>query len=255
VSAGAILKSCFSQVNQQLKFIFLDLIWRCIWVAGSALAFAIFGLAILAQLESIEWEGPELGPSNPIMLITALRQIWSTYGATFLSQLGLLALSLAGLWIVLEALFRGGRRGFWLYLGTSVGRVSLLAGAAVFFALLAGKDETGGTFLIGAVVIVGLWFMVSLLEAVIRKDALVVIAREFPRLVAVFGSVMGAQVFLGFVLWGSVLAAVMGASTPEGSAAALAIVAGAVPLWMVLHSYLIALRFSAIDIIRNAIGE
>jgi hypothetical protein len=255
VSAGAILRSCFDQLNQQLRFVFLDLIWRSIWLGCSLVAVGIFGFGMIAQLESIEWMGPDLGASNPIILITALREFWSAYGATFLSQLGLLALGVLIFWIVLEALFRGGRRGFWVYLGTSVGRLSLLAGAGAFFALLAGRDETGGTFLIGAVVILGLWFMVSLLETVIRKDALVLIAVEFPRLLAVFGTVMVAEIFLGFVLWGSVVAALKGTSSPEGGAAALAITAIAVPFWLVLHSYLIALRFSAIDIIRNAVSE
>src|SRR5436190_17040574 len=96
-----------------------------------------------------------------------------------LAQLGLLLLSLLVFWIVLEAMFRGGRKGFWVYLGTSVGRLSLLAGAGAFFGMLALRDESGGTLIIGAVAMLGLWFIVSLLETVIRKDALVVIAVDF----------------------------------------------------------------------------
>jgi len=255
VSAGTILTSCLAQVSQQLRFVLIDLLWRCIWLACSVLAAGFFGFAILVQLQSIEWEGPELGASNPIILVTALRQFWNAYGASFLSQLGLLALSVLIFWIVLEALFRGGRRGFWVYLGTSIGRLSLFAGTGIFFALLGAKDETGGTFVIGAIVILGLWFIVSLLETVIRKDALALIAVEFPKLLRVFGAVMAAHIFLGFVLWGSVVAALSGTSSPESGAAVLALVALAVPFWMLLHSYLIALRFSAIDIMRNDAGE
>jgi heme/copper-type cytochrome/quinol oxidase subunit 4 len=39
------------------------------------------------------------------------------------------------------------------------------------------------------------------------------------------------------------------------SGVGLAIVMVVVPFWMVLHSYLIALRFSTIDIMRNAVSE
>jgi hypothetical protein len=196
-----------------------------------------------------------LGASSPILLITALREFWNSYGVALLAQLGLLLLVLLVMWIVLEALFRGGRKGFWIYLGTSIGRLSVLAGASAFFGILALRDDTGGTLLIGAVAILGLWFMVSLLETAIRKDALVVIAVDFPKLLAVFGALMGAEVVLAFVLWGSAIAALRGASTSSASGIALAIVAFAIPFWMVLHSYLIAVRLSAIDIIRNAVGE
>jgi hypothetical protein len=131
----------------------------------------------------------------------------------------------------------------------------VLAGAGGFFGLLSLRDETEGTFLIGVVVIIGLYFLVSLLETAIRKDALNLMAVEFPKLVVVFGTLMAAEMFLAFVLWGSAFAAIKAASSSAASGVALAIVAVAVPFWMVLHSYLIAIRFSAIDIIRNAVSE
>jgi len=251
VSAGIILRSCFDQLNQHLRFIFLDIFWRCIWLVCSFLAATLFGLGLIAQLGSVEWEGPVLGAPSPIILITALRKFWTVYGATLLGQLGLLLLSVLVFWIVLEALFRGGREGFWVYVGTSVGRFFVLAGAAGFFGLLSLRDETGGTLLIGAVVIVGLWFMVSLLETAIRKDAIALIGVEFSKLVTVFGMLMVVEMFLAFVLWGSAFAAIKAASSSTASGIALAIVAVAVPFWMVLHSYLIAIRFSVIDIINK----
>ena len=219
-------------------------------MACGLLATALFGFRVIGQLGAVEWNGPDLGAPSPIILITALREFWNERGAWLLGELGLLLLSVLALWIVLEALFRGGRQGFWVYLGTSVGRASLLGGAGAFFGLLALRDETGGTFLIGALVMLGLWFMVSLLETAIRKDALVLIAVEFPKLLMVFGTLMVAEMFLAFVLWGSAVA-----SLKSTSGAALAVVAIVVPFWMVLHSYLVAVRFSAMDIMRNAAGE
>ena len=248
MSAGAILRHSFDDLNQHLRFIFLDLVWRSIWLACSALAFTVFGLGILAHLGSLEWSGPDLGPGNPIILVTALREFWSAYGATLIAELGLLVLSVFLLWIVLEALFRGGRQGFWMYVGTSIGRILLLSGISGFFVVLSTKDQTGGTLLIGAVVLLGVWFIVSCLEAAIRKNALSVIAADFPKMLAVLGTLFVAEVFIGFVLWGSAIAAL---TATAGMAVAVVVAF----FWMVLHSYLIALRFSAIDIIRNAVGE
>jgi hypothetical protein len=250
VSAASILRSAFDDLNQHLRFVFLDVLWRSIWLACGFLALALFGFRVIGQLGAVEWNGPDLGAPSPIILLTALRAFWNEHGAVLLGELGLLILSGLAFWVVLEALFRGGRQGFWVYLGTSVGRLSLLGGAGAFFGLLALRDETWGTFLIGAVVLLGLWFMVSLLETAIRKDALVLIAVEFPKLLLVFGTLIGVEVFLAFILWGSAVA-----SLKSTSGAAVAVVAVVVPFWMVLHSYLIAFRFSAIDIMRNAVGE
>jgi hypothetical protein len=249
------LTSCFAPLNQHLRFVFLDLIWRCLWCVCISLASVAFGLTIIAKLDTLEWKGPELGAADPIMLITALRKFWGAYGGILISQLALLVAGAFILWLVLEALFRGGRRAFWVYLGTAAGRLALLAGAAALFTILSAMDETRGTFLIGAVVLLGLWLMVSILETAIRKDALAVIGREFPRLVAVFGALLFAEMFLAFVLWGSAIAALKSMANSGIGVAALAIVVVAAPFWMVVHSYLIALRFSAIDIMRNAVGE
>ena len=216
----------------------------------SAFAAALFGLVVIAQLGSMEWEGPDLGAGSPIILLAALRQFWDAYGATLLGELGLLLLTAMVFWIVLEALFRGGRKGFRVYLGTSIGRFCLLGGAGTILGLFALRDDTGGTFLIGTVVMTGLWFVVSLLETAIRRDAVALIAADFPKLLAVFGTLMAVEMFVAFVLWGSAIAA-LSASSP----AALAIVAVMVLLWMVFHSYLVAVRFSAIEIMRDVVGE
>jgi hypothetical protein len=243
-----IIKSSLEPLNQHLKFIFLDVFWRSIWLGVSATFLSMFWFAIVAQLGAVEWEGPELGPSNPIILLSAMRQFWDAYGVTLLAELGVFLLSVFLLWIVLEAVFRGGFKGFWVYLGTSVARFSLLGGAAAFFLLLGPRDPTGGTLLIGAVVMLGLWFMVSLLETAIRRNALDLLAMDLLKVSAVVGFLMLAEAFLAFVLWGSAAAALMAASSPSASVIALVILMVVGVFWMVLHSYLIAVRFSAIDI-------
>ena len=246
MSTGTTLRDCFAPVNQHLKFILLDVIWRSIWLGCSVFGSLLVGFVLVGQLGSTKWEGPDLDRSSPIILLAALRQFWREYGATFLGELGLFFLTLGILWIVLEALFRGGRKGFWIYLGTSFARLSLLGGAMVFFGILARGDESGGTYWVGAVATLGLWFIVSLLETAIRRDALALLAVDFPQMVIVLGTLLFAEAFLAFVVWGSALAA--GSS---GIAVAGLIVAIVGPFWMVLHSYLIAVRFSAIDIMRR----
>ena len=107
MSAGIILRSCFDHLNQHLRFIFLDILWRCIWLVCSVLATTVFGFALISQLGSVEWEGPVLGAPSPIILVTALRKFWGVYGATLLGQLGLLLLSVSAATALAEERVRG----------------------------------------------------------------------------------------------------------------------------------------------------
>jgi hypothetical protein len=205
----------------------------------------VLWFVVVGQLSAMEWEGPDLGGSSPIILIAALRLFWNAYGTTLLGELGGWLVGGLVLWIVLEALFRGGFKGFWVYLGTSIGRLSVLGGAVVVIGIFGAGDETNGTYWVGLVSLLGLWLMVSLFETAIRRDALTLLAVDLPKLLRVFGTLILAEAFVAFVLWGSVMAALMRSSS------ALLIAVFVVPFWMVLHSYLIAVRFSAIDIMRR----
>jgi hypothetical protein len=42
----------------------------------------------------------------------------------------------------------------------------------------------------------GLWFLESLLETTIRRNAVMLIAVEFPKLLAVFGTLLGVEMFV-----------------------------------------------------------
>jgi hypothetical protein len=206
---------------------------------------------VIGQLGSFDLSGPDLGGPRPIILLAALREFWKAYGFTLIGELGALVAGGFLLWVILEALFRGGFKGFWIYLGTSLGRLSLLCGAAAVIVVLAPQDQSSGTIVVGAVVMFGLWFMVSLLETAIRRDALSLIAVDLPNFLGVLGTLLLVEAFLAFVLWGSVAAAVVRISGAALAEMLLMIGAVVVPLWMVLHSYLIAVRFSAIDIMRR----
>jgi hypothetical protein len=194
-----------------------------------------------------------LGGSSPILAIAALRQFWNSYGALLLTVFGLLLLVLLVLWIALESLFRGGWKGLWIYFGTGLARTALLFGTAVIFLMLSFQDESGGTLLIGIVVMLGMWFIVGLLETVVRRDAADLLATHLPSLAAVVGCLRLVEGMLAFLLLGSA-----GAVLLKSTQIALAgLFMGLVILfWMLVHSYLVALRYSAIDIMRrNVVGS
>lgn len=253
VIVRAVLSSTFSQFNQQVRFVLIDCIWRFLWSALSLIFVSVVGTGVLAQMGALEWEGPDLGSSSPIIALAALRQFWNSYGAILVTALGLLLLALLVLWIVLESLFRGGWKKLWIYFGTGVARTALLFGTAVIFLMLSRQDPSGGTLAIGIVVVLGVWFIVGMLETIVRRDATDLLATDLFGLAAVVGCLRLAEGILGFIVLGSAVAVLL-----RSSEIALAgVFTGLVVLfWMLVQSYLVALRYSAIDIMRrNVVGS
>jgi len=196
----------------------------------------------------VNWEGPDLGASNPIIVFAALRQFWNSYGAFLIMAFGLLLLVLVILWIVLEALFRGGFKRLWLYAGTGAARAALVLGTAGIFLMLSLGEDSAGILLIGAIVVLGMWLLVGVIESLVRRDAVDLLATSLLPLSAVLGCLRLAEGVLGFLLLGSA-ALVLRQSQEKGLAILFAVFV--VIIWMIVQSYLVAARYSAIDIMRR----
>jgi len=224
-----------------------------LWSVFAAVVALFAGAGVLGQLSSLEWQGPDLGASNPIIALAALREFWNSYGATLLAGFGVLLVVLAFFWIVLEALFRGGWKALWTYMGTGIARTALLLGTASIFVMLSRRDESGGTLIIGIVVLLFLWFIVGLLETVVRRNAVDLLATSLVPLSAVMGCMRLVEGTLAFLLLGS--AAIALARSADVALAGL-FACFVVSFWMIIHSYLVAVRYSAIDIMRrNVVGS
>jgi hypothetical protein len=222
--------------------------WRFVWVVLAFGMSIIAGGAAMSEWGALVGQGPDLGASNPIIVLAALRQFWEEYGALLVATAGALALTLLLLWVVLEALFRGGWKGFWTYLGTGIARVMLLFGTLGIFIQLSMQDESGGALLVGIVVVLGMWFLVGGLESVVRRNAVDLLATDLPKLSAVVGLLRFIEAGIAFLLLGSAAAAWMRASDKGLIGIWFTMV---LLFWMFIQSYLVAVRYSAIDIMRR----
>jgi len=200
----------------------------------------------MVQLSSMQWEGPDLDGAGPILALAALRQFLDSYGTVLVATVGVLLLILVIFWIGLEALFRGGWKRLWVYVGTAVSRTVLLLGTAGIFLMLSRRDDSGGTLFIGVVVMIGVWFIVGLLETVVRRDAVDLVATSLAPLSAVMGCLLLSEGIVAFVLLGSAAVALQADPALAGLFVTMVLT-----LWLVVHSYLVAVRYSAIDIMRR----
>ena len=218
---------------------------------GTLAVIAAFWLVFVSQLAAFELQGPELGAADPIMVLAALRMFWRTFGATLLFELALVLFSSIALWILLEALFRGGRRGFWIYLGTSAARLAFLGSTVIVFGLLASADEGIGALVVGGAFISALAFVLALVESLIRRNAIELLAVDLLNVAGVMGVLFSLEGLSGLAVLGTMAAVFLSAS--GGAEVFLAFVIGliAIVFWMMIHSYLIAVRYTAIDIMRK----
>lgn len=251
LTAWSILSAAFTPSKQHFKVVLLDLVWRFFWAVASTIIVLIAGFTVVARFGAMRWEGPDLGVSDPIIVLAALRQFWQAHGAFLLVTLGITLLVVAFLWIMLEALFRGGPKGFWIYLGTAVARTTLLVALGAVLGVLSLQDDSGGTLVISAIVILGMWFIVGWLESVTRRDAVELFATDFVTLWIVVGFIWLTEAVVAFIVLGSAVAALLQTMDSPEIALTGVLVGIMVFVWLILHSYLVAVRYQAIDIMRN----
>lgn len=233
-----------------------DLLWKIAHGISVCLLIAAAAAWLIQNLAQYRWEGPELTPSNPILLGMALAEVWKTYSGTLAwTAAGVVAGTIIS-WIVLEALFRGGIRSFWKYAGTRIGFLAIIVSAGMVLAALTIREGVQAG-IVSAVALLGIWWVASTTETLIRRDAADLLARDLAGVSGAMASLLGFQ-FLFSVAAIAVLALsvhlIFRASSPLPFFAAGCLMLATVVFWTIVHSYLVVVRYSTIDIMRaNAV--
>jgi len=259
-----ILRSGFILANQRFRMLAVDILWKFFHFVSMVILISATAVWLIQDIANYQWEGPELAPSNPILLAMALADLWTRYSGTLAWMAFGIVSSAIGLWIGFEALFRGGVKRFWIYAGTRLAFLTIMISAIVVLATLTaveGRIEPGGTIqagIVSAIILLGLWWMLSVAETLVRRDAMELLATHLTAVSGALGSLLGIQ-----LLFSTASAAVIGLSLRLmllSSSAAPFLVAGlltvsAMLFWTIVHSYLVVVRYSAIDIMRNNVVE
>jgi len=234
-----------------------DLIWKFLFFICSIVL--IFGVVawLVQDLRKFQWQGPELTPSNPILLVMALGELWRAYsGAMAWAAFGVF-LGVALLWIAFEALFRGGPKHIWLYASSRVASAAVMGSAVILLAALSvrGGIQSG---ILSAIVLLGLWLMVSIAETLVRRNAMQLLAADLLLVLGAMGSILGIHISLtaAAVATASIGASLLlQASRPDQFLAAAFLTLVAILLWTIVHSYLLVVRYSTIDIMRGNVVD
>ena len=237
--------------SSYLQFLLIDLVWRGTWLILTLLAILGVVIGFGAEFGSFEWQGPDLAVSRPIIFLMAGQQLWNSYSGSLLLAIAGVTLLTVVLWLTLEAFFRGGRKNFWIFLGSSASRVAILGTSSILLGYLAYRDQSRWAWLGALVILFGIALILAIAETLIRRDAVELWATDLFKVAAAIGLSLTFEVLTLSCLAAVSAALILSASRIPEFLVALVFTVVSLGIWSVFHSYLLVVRFSTVDIMRR----
>jgi hypothetical protein len=256
MGVGYFLQSGFTLANHRLRMLVLDLLWKIILLVSTVVLISATTLWLIQDLSKYHWQGPELAPSNPIVLAMALADLWTKYSGTLAWAAFGVGIGVVILWIIFEAFFRGGIANFWIYVGTRIAFLAIIGSSIVVLLALATHEVQAG--IVSAVILLGIWWVLNVAETLIRRDAVELLATHLEAVSGALGSLLGLQLLLSMAAvttLGLSIRVMLRSSSPTPFLAAALLMIAALLVWTILHSYLVVVRYSTIDIMRGNVVE
>lgn len=261
---NGILRQGFAAAHRRLGFVFIDFLWKAIWfgatVAGVFLVISAYG----SKLRSLEWQAAGV----PALL----QQFWDAYKTDlFWTIVTFLSIAFA-IWLVLEAFFRSRMartNSFNVFFVSGTVKFAILTASALILCLISFGAflttpvsewpqlwaETRGAAAAAGITFVGVAFLLTIFETLMRSNAAVLLGTDLIRLTAMVGILVMFEVMIDASVVIAVLAGLLNVSR-LAEAIAMAGAAGIACVFLsVLHSYLLLVRFSAVDIMRHNVIE
>jgi len=260
-----ILRTGCTLAHQKVGLIFLDVLWKTIWVALTVAAFTVALLWFSSGLSGIEWEDTGVPAVNGLIASVVIRDYWNANRESLvLTALTLLSGTIV-IWVLLEASFRrkivhvvagfGARSNvsfpFKVFLASGAVKHAVLITSAFALAWVSLK----GALTIAIVTFAAIAFFLTLLDTLVRSDAVDLLGTDLIRVAGLLGILM---LFEGLVAASFLTILVAGFLNVAGATDAVVMLAASVVVVVflnLLHGYLLLVRFSTIAIMRRNVVE
>ena len=269
-----ILREAFRLAHLRLRLIFLDLLWKVIWLVLTLAALLLVAAWFGSEFRAIGWMNTGNRAVNAALAFAILRQFWAVHRTEmFVAVATALFFSLV-IWFVLEAAFRsrivsGRPRSFDTFLLSNVLKCLVVTAAgSALAAICFGRyfvtpvaewrqlwPDTRGAALIALVTVAALAFLLTIFDTLIRSDAIELLGTDLIRVTGLVGILVLTETMIGGS-WAVIIG--LGILNIAGWREALAVLGAAAVATVftnVLHSYLLLVRFSAVDIMRQNVVE
>jgi hypothetical protein len=254
--------------HRSFTLVFMDAVWKVVWLACTAGAFSVTGMWVISRLRAVEWPAQGLSGTSGLVLATLLRDIWNAYAPQFFSLLVAAGGFSLLLWIVLEAYVRA------RLLATSTFRIFLLSGlatrliltgavltcATIIFGHFASApigawpvlwNEARPAFFAAALALTGLFLLLKIFETAVRSDAVELLGQHLFGFAGLVGTLIMFEGLINVSAGVVIASAALLTGSPAQAVLAAALGTILIAGLSLLNSYLLLVRFSAIGIMRH----
>ena len=259
------LREGFAVAHRRPGLIILDVIWKLFWLGLTLTALFIVFYQFVAHFE---WNRTGVQAVDALALANALRQMWNEYGGEFLG--GLIAvIGISSLvYVVLEANVRRKfvatgfrsrqgsapglkppRTSLFVFVGSTLSKLLILGSVAIILQLMATGSR--GAVLAGLVAFTAFAFLLTILDTLVRNDAMDLLGTDFFGVTGVIGTLVLFELLINTSLLVILFAGFVNVSSASEALGMLAVTGLVLFILIFLHSYLLVVRFSAVGIMRR----
>src|SRR5215469_6983999 len=101
-----ILRKGFAVAHKRIRLVFLDVLWKAMWLAATVAGLVLIAAWFTSHLRSIQWQNTGVRGLDAWIAVTVLREFWAeTRGEIFWALVVFVLISLV-VWFVMEAFLR-----------------------------------------------------------------------------------------------------------------------------------------------------
>jgi hypothetical protein len=268
-----ILREGFARAHRRLGLVFLDVVWKTLW-----LALTVGGVTIVVYrfVSHFEFRAMNIRMLDAIRFANGVREMWSNYGGELMGGLVAVAGLSALLYLLLEAKVRRKlvgsgfnprssssnkssvdlQRGLKpeptsviLFLGSNVAKLIILGSAAVTLTVMSNGSRDAR--IAAVVAFLALAFFATVIDTLVRSDAIELLGVDLFGVTGLIGTLVLFESLIGASLLVVVIAGFLNVANAAGALAMLAVTTLVLLIFNFLHSYLLVVRFSAVGIMRR----
>ena len=249
-----VLRKGFAAAHQRLGLIFLDILWKAIWLIATVAALFLMGGWLGSDLRAAAWGDTGIPALNAWIATNLLREFWNARNREILWMLSSLSLLSFFGWLFLEAFFRSrmfDRPDTKVFFICGSTKAAILACAGIILIPV----WRGGAATLAIVIFLALAFFFTLLETLIRADAVELLGTDLIRVTGLVGILMSFEMLIGGSFALILIAGFVNVARLADAVTMLGAAAVVVIFLNLFHSYLLLVRFSAVDIMRRNVVE
>jgi hypothetical protein len=250
-----ILRQAFALANQRPGLIFLDILWKAIWLIATIVALILAAAWFGADVRTIRWQDTGVSTANAWLAATLFREWWTRHRTDIILAAGMAIFFSMTSWFVLEALFRcrlsrlNGT--FKVYLLSNLAKYLILGASALILAMV----WRAGAPAIAIMILVAVAFFLTLLDTLIRSDAVELLGTDLIRVTGLIGILVSFETMVGASCAVILIAGFLQVARLMGAIVMLGAAGGCIVILNLLHGYLLLVRFSAVEIMRRNVVE